>query len=239
MAFASVGLAFVAGLLSTLSPCVLPLLPLVLGAATSKHRFGPAALAGGLALSFAAISLFLAAVGFAIGIDDGMFRKVAAVVLVVLGGAICIPWIERRFVHVAGPFARWSERRLGDRVADGLGGQFAIGCSWAPCGALAWVRHSALSRSSPSRDATSVRRLRRRCFWSRGRDPAPDRGIALTCDSLRWRGPLMSGGKGLKNLLGISLVVFGLLTLTGLDHALEAALVSASPPWLTTLTTRF
>ena len=48
-------LALIAGLLSTLSPCVLPLLPIVLGTAVSQHRFGPVALAAGLALSFVTI----------------------------------------------------------------------------------------------------------------------------------------------------------------------------------------
>ena len=46
-------LALAAGALSTLSPCVLPLLPVVAGAALDRHRLGPAALAGGLAASFA------------------------------------------------------------------------------------------------------------------------------------------------------------------------------------------
>jgi cytochrome c-type biogenesis protein len=40
-----VGLALLAGMLSTLSPCVLPLIPIVIGAAIGEHRFGPAALA--------------------------------------------------------------------------------------------------------------------------------------------------------------------------------------------------
>ena len=72
------GLAFLAGILSVLSPCVLPLLPLVLGAAASEHRLGPAALAAGLALSFVAIGLFVATVGFAVGLDGDVFRTVAA-----------------------------------------------------------------------------------------------------------------------------------------------------------------
>src|SRR5258708_25370555 len=74
-------LAFLAGVLSTLSPCVLPLLPLVLGAAVSEHRFGPAALAAGLAASFAAIGLFVATSRFAIGLAAGIFRGVPALLL--------------------------------------------------------------------------------------------------------------------------------------------------------------
>ena len=69
MGSGSIALAFLAGVLSTLSPCVLPLLPLVLGTAVSAHRFGPAALAAGLATSFVAIGLFVATIGFSIWLD--------------------------------------------------------------------------------------------------------------------------------------------------------------------------
>ena len=67
--------AVVAGVLSTLSPCVLPLLPVVLGTAVSQHRFGPVALAGGLAISFVAIGLFVATKWRTIATAFGLFRK--------------------------------------------------------------------------------------------------------------------------------------------------------------------
>src|SRR5260370_520125 len=60
---ANLGLAFLAGVLSILSPCVLPIVPLVLGAAAAENRYAPAALAAGLALSFVAIGLFVATLG--------------------------------------------------------------------------------------------------------------------------------------------------------------------------------
>jgi hypothetical protein len=50
---------------------------------------------------------------------------------------------------------------------------------------------------------------------------------------------MMRLGRGLKAALGLILVVTGLAILTGLDKALETALVDASPAWLTALTTRF
>jgi tripartite-type tricarboxylate transporter receptor subunit TctC len=74
MVIGTFGLAFLAGLLSVLSPCVLPLLPIVLGAAAMEHRMGPAALAGGVALSFVAIGLFVATAGFAIGLEIEFIR---------------------------------------------------------------------------------------------------------------------------------------------------------------------
>ena len=78
MTAGAVPLAFVAGVLSILSPCVLPILPIVLGAAASEHRFGPAALAAGLSASFVVIGLFAATIGYSIGLDLGVFRNVAA-----------------------------------------------------------------------------------------------------------------------------------------------------------------
>ena len=64
---ATFGLAFAAGGLSTLSPCVLPLIPILLGTAIAAHRLGPFALAGGLALSFTLVGVLIASVGVALG----------------------------------------------------------------------------------------------------------------------------------------------------------------------------
>lgn len=67
------GFSFLAGVLSTLSPCELPLIPVVLGAAAGQHRYGPVALAAGLAISFTVIGLFVATIGFSVGLDGGVF----------------------------------------------------------------------------------------------------------------------------------------------------------------------
>ena len=82
MTFGAFALAFVAGVLSILSPCVLPILPIVLGAAASEHRWGPAMLAAGLAISFVTIGLFAATVGYSIGLDSELFRNVAAALMI-------------------------------------------------------------------------------------------------------------------------------------------------------------
>ena len=60
----SYGFGFLAGLLSTLSPCVLPIIPILLGSATNAHPRAPLALAGGLALSYAVIGTTLAWAGY-------------------------------------------------------------------------------------------------------------------------------------------------------------------------------
>jgi cytochrome c-type biogenesis protein len=56
---------------------------------------------------------------------------------------------------------------------------------------------------------------------------------------VRWRGRLLEAGKGGKLVLGGLLIVIGLSIVSGLDKRLEAALVEASPAWLTEITTRY
>ena len=72
-------LSFVAGVLSILSPCVLPLLPIVLGAAASEQKWGPAALAAGLSISFVAIGLFVLVAGAAMALVYVLILKVTGV----------------------------------------------------------------------------------------------------------------------------------------------------------------
>src|SRR5260370_991576 len=77
MGAGAVAVAFIAGVLTSLSPCVLPILPIVLGAAASERKYGPAALAAGLAVSFVAVGLFVATIGFSIGLTADLFRRAA------------------------------------------------------------------------------------------------------------------------------------------------------------------
>ena len=89
--------AFLAGVLSTLSPCVLPLIPIIIGAATNQHRLGPFALAGGLTLSFAVIGTTLAGLGSSIGIAQDGFRLFAAVIMGLIGIVLISTHLQERF----------------------------------------------------------------------------------------------------------------------------------------------
>ncbi len=103
MSLATLTLAFLAGTLSILSPCVLPLVPIVLGAASSAHRWGPVALAAGLALSFTVLGMFVATIGFSIGLDAEWFRKFGAVLMILLGAVLLVPDLQARLAAAGGP----------------------------------------------------------------------------------------------------------------------------------------
>lgn len=234
------GLAFLAGLLSVLSPCVLPLLPLVLGAAVAEHRFGPVALAAGLALSFVAIGLFIATIGFALGLDGDRFRAIGAVLLVVLGIILIVPAAQNRFAIAAGPLSNWAEQRLGGVATAGLAGQFAVGlllgAVWSPCVGPTLGAASLLAAQGRDLGTVAVTML---VFGLGAALPLVALGMLSREVLIRWRARMMGVGKGLKLALGLILVATGALILSGYDRALETTLVEASPDWLTALTTRF
>ena len=236
---ATLGLAFLAGILSVLSPCVLPLLPLVLGAAASEHRLGPAALAAGLALSFVAIGLFVATIGFAIGLDAGLFREVAAILLVLVGLVLMAPAAQTRLAAAAGPVSDWAERRFGGFSTAGLGGQFGVGlllgAVWSPC--VGPTLGAASLLASQGRDLGVVA-LTMLLFGFGAALPLLLLGMLSREVLMRWRDRMMGVGKELKVVLGLILVVTGLLIATGLDKSAETVLVNASPDWLTALATR-
>ena len=237
---AGFALAFLAGVLSVLSPCVLPILPIVLGGAAAEHRFGPAALAGGLAISFVVIGLFFATVGFSLGIDSGALRGAAALLMVVIGAVLVLPPLQARVAAAVAPIGQWSDARFGGISCRGLGGQFALGlvlgAVWSPC--VGPTLGAASTLAAEGRDLGQVAATML-LFGLGAALPLLVLGTMSRDLVLRWRGRLLSTGTGLKAGLGVLLIAGGVLILSGLDHRLEAVLVDASPPWLTELTTRF
>jgi cytochrome c biogenesis protein CcdA len=236
----TLGLALIAGILSTLSPCVLPLLPLILGAAVGQHQLGPAALAAGLALSFVAIGLFVALFGFAIGLDQGVFRALAAVVVILIGGALMLPRLQAQFAVAAGPVSNWAQSRAGGFSTGGLNGQFLLGlllgAVWSPCVGPTLGAASLLAARGENIGAVALTMV---AFGLGAALPLLLLGSLSREALLRWRERLLAAGKGGKALLGALLLAIGVLILSGLDKKLETILVNASPAWLTNLTTRF
>jgi cytochrome c biogenesis protein CcdA len=237
---AGIGLAFLAGLLSILSPCVLPLIPIVVGAATGEHRYGPAALAAGLALSFVTIGLFVATVGFSLGLDQDIFRAVAAVLLIAIGGALLVPRLQMQIASAAGPIGNWAQMQTGDMQGRGLGKQFAVGvllgAVWSPCVGPTLGAASLLAARAENLGGVALTMF---AFGIGAALPLLLIGVMSREALARWRGRMLAVGSGGKAIMGAILVVTGVLILTGLDKRLEAFLVDASPAWLTELTTRF
>ncbi|NCN71892.1 MAG: cytochrome c biogenesis protein CcdA [Betaproteobacteria bacterium] len=132
-----VGLSLLAGSLTTLSPCVFPLLPLVLGGALQGNRFAPLAMGVGMTGSFALMGMLLGAVGLALGLDGDTVRTAGAAMLIAFALVMLVPALGARFTQWMLPIA--SSANAASSKLDGgsllgalmLGG--VLGLVWSPC----------------------------------------------------------------------------------------------------------
>ena len=236
----SLGLGLLAGVLSTLSPCVLPLLPLVLGGAAAAHRFGMLALAAGLVVSFVGVGLFVATIGFSIGLDADVFRMASAVLLAGLGVVLLSGRLQARFAIAASGVGNAGNRLLARLAPGGLGGQLVIGlvlgAIWSPCVGPTLGAASVLAAQGKSLGAVT---LVMAAFGLGAALPLLLVGSLSREAMKRWRGRMLGAGQTGKSVLGGGAVLVALLIVTGWDKLIEAALVRASPAWLNDLTTRF
>jgi cytochrome c biogenesis protein CcdA len=233
----AIALAFAAGLLSILSPCVLPLVPVVLGAAMAAHPLGAVALAAGLATSFTGLGLLLALAGFGI-VDADMFRLIAAALMIVLGALLIAPSWQMRLAAAGGPVSNWADRHFGRLASSGLAGQFAIGlllgAVWSPC--VGPTLGAASLLASQGRDLLRVA-FTMIAFGIGAALPLALLGLLSSAALARARSALLSTGKLGKVLLGTAFVLVGIAVVSGVDKSIEAVLVDVSPAWLTRLTT--
>jgi cytochrome c-type biogenesis protein len=233
MELISIPLALIAGLFSILSPSVLSLVPIVLGAAVSEHKYGPAALACGLALSFTAIGMFVATVGYAVGLDGEVFRNVAAVLLVGTGAILIVPNWQAQVALAAGPLGNWTEQKFGNTKSEGLWGQFGIGvllgAVWSPCVGPTLGAASVLAAQGRELGRVALTMF---AFGIGSALPLLLLGMLSRETLMRWRGWMLSFGKGGKAVLGGLLIAGGLLILSGLDKALETELVGILPQFM-------
>ena len=240
MAAGSLALAFIAGVLSILSPCVLPILPIVLGAAASEHRLGPVALAAGLAVAFVVIGLFVATIGYSMGLDPDLLRNVAAALMIAVGVVLLVPRFQMQLALAGAPLASWSDRRFGGSAKSGLAGQASVGlllgAVWSPCVGPTLGAASILAAQGRDIGEVGATML---AFGLGAALPLAGLGLLSREAIMRWRARLMAGGARAKAAFAIVLVAMGVLVLTGVDKRVETLLVDHSPQWLTDLTTRF
>ena len=233
-------LAFLAGVLTILSPCVLPLVPIIFASAQSKHRLGPLVLGLGLASSFTMVGLFVATIGYSIGLDPDMFRTVAAILLLGFAALLLLPALQHRFELVAAPAGNFAQRLMPAGDDGGLGRQFSIGLLlgivWLPC--VGPTLGAALALASQGHNLGEVAAVML-AFAIGAALPLTLIGtVSSKAFSNRRRTVAKVGARG-RLILGIALVVVASLILTNVDRQIETVLTAASPDWLVTLTTRY
>jgi cytochrome c biogenesis protein CcdA/thiol-disulfide isomerase/thioredoxin len=132
------GIAFLAGVITAVSPCVLPVLPIVLAGGASGGRRRPYAIVAGLVTMFVVSILFATYILHKLGLPEDLLRNVSIALLFVIAATLLVPQVGLLVERVLAPLGR--RRGTGD-----LGGGFllgaALGFAFVPCGGpiLAYV----------------------------------------------------------------------------------------------------
>ncbi len=232
------GIGFAAGSLSVLSPCVLPLVPILIGTAASAHRRGPLALAAGLTLSFAVIGVVLASAGASLGLDQTVFRNIAALMLVGFGVLLLSTGLQERFAVAASGASSAGQGMLSRLTLDGLSGQFVLGlllgAVWSPC--VGPTLGATITLASQGQQLGQVM-LVMALFGLGAGLPLVILGSLSREAMLRLRGKLLTAGQRGKKVLGAVMLVLAVFILTGLDKRFENWILDVAPPWLTQIGT--
>lgn len=128
LGFTSVAMSFGAGLASVASPCVLPVVPLLVAGTTEEHRSRPALVVVGIAVSFVTMGVLTSLLGGAVGRYVPFLEKGVGVLVALFGVLLVadvnlfkgISWLQRIRTREGG---RWSGLLLG----------LSLGLVWIPC----------------------------------------------------------------------------------------------------------
>jgi cytochrome c-type biogenesis protein len=236
----AIPLAFLAGGLTILSPCILPIAPVVLTSALTQHKLGPLALSLGLGLSFALVGVALTLGEAAFGFDGEIVRQIGGVAMLVVGALTFLPKSVDVFALAAGPVSTWAAQTAAPIKGDGLLGQFGLGALlalvWSPCVGPTLGAAFALSSQGEGLGLAGATML----AFGLGASGALLGLGYLVRNSIKKHRPMLNAlSTHGRTILGISLLVVGALVLTQMDQVIGRIIVTASPDWIVALTTKY
>jgi cytochrome c-type biogenesis protein len=225
--------AYLAGLLTLINPCVLPVLPIVLASSLHRDRRAPMALAAGMSLSFVALGLGVTALGPALGINSDTVARTAALVMVGFGLVMVVPAFSQRFSLATAGIAARADAQIDQTSGAGLGGQFLsgalLGAVWSPC--IGPTLGAAIALASTGE--------------SLGRAGAIMFAFSLGVSTLiltlaygaqsairRRQTALRALADRSKPIMGVVFIVVGTALWFGLNHVIDLWLINTLPPWL-------
>ncbi len=231
---------FVAGLLTLINPCILPVIPLALASATARHRLGPVAMAAGMGVAFTLLGMVTASFGPAVGLTAETVSEAGAAVMVLFGLVLLAPPLADRFTLAAAGLANAASAQIGRTEGGGLAPLFAggalLGAVWSPC--IGPTLGGAIGLASQGGSLLNAGAVM--LAFSAGV------GVVFVALAYGTREALQARRAGLarmarwsKPVLGAVMVGLGVAILLNWHHMAEAALLDAMPIWLQDLSVSF
>ncbi len=215
-----IAFAFVAGIGTALSPCVLPVLPVALAAGATGGRRRPLGIVTGLAVSFTFATVALVYVIHALGLPNGLLRTLAIAGLIGFGVALAVPAVGERI-------EAWISRIVPQRAGGGSG--FLLGLSlglvYAPCAGPILAGVITLSASQ----TFTAGRLATALAYGIGSAVAL---YVLMLGGRRLMRRLSARSGRVQQALGVLMAVVGVLMLANLDTRFQNAIASDLPSFL-------
>ena len=237
---AQMGLSFIAGSLTTLSPCVFPILPLVVGGAVQTNRLAPVAMGAGMVVSFALMGLLVGALGAALGIDADAIRLAGAWLLIAFGVVMLVPALNNRFTQLISPLSSIANQASSHVNGGSLAGAFALGALlgmvWSPCsGPLLASALTLVATKGNAPDGAAILGL----FGLGAAVPLVAIAYATRAGFSRSRDWVLSHINALKTGFAVLIILTGAAILVGADKWLEAQITQRLPDAWVYITTRF
>jgi len=236
---AGAGFTYVAGALTALSPCVLPLLPIVVGGALQQHRAAPLLMGLGMTTSFAVGGALVGAGGAALAVDPLWLHQLAAACLILFGLALLFEPLTRLVARLAQPLALTADlmaEQIGQRRTPLMAFLFGglLGLAWSPCAGPMLV--SSLALVASGRDAWRGALLLG-VFGLGAATPMVLAAYASRAGFRRLRNWAMGNSRRLRMDFGLLAIISGIILLTGLDKLIATYLLSILPDaWLELIT---
>ncbi len=236
----SVALAFLAGLLTSLSPCVLPVLPLVVGGALSRHRLGPLALCAGLGISFSVLGVAAILAMQAFDFDPGIVRAGGAILLLGFGVVLLVPRAQEQLSRWLSPLASRAGSVNPGSERAGLTGNFLagvlLGAVWSPCsGPTLGAAVGLATQAGTAVQGFAIMLI----FGLAATLPLLALAYGARRAMLSNRDRLMNLSVKAKPVFGALLMLVSVAILTGFDKRIEATVLKVLPESWVNLTTRF
>lgn len=228
----TLGLAFLAGLLTIFNPCVLPLAPIVVAGASTRDPRGPFALALGLAVTFGLVGGLIASAGAELG-DNVALRWVSALVMIAVGSAMALPMASHAAERVLAPVVAWGHGLSARVPAGGLWGQAGLGALlallWGPCVGPTLGAALVLAAGTGTLPLAMTTMA---VFALGAASSLLLAGFVVGRLASGQRKATRSAAFAGRVVFGVVLILVGLLALTGLDRLIEGAIVQVMPDWL-------
>lgn len=225
--------AYLAGLLTLINPCVLPVLPIVLVGALNANKAGPLALAAGMSVSFVVFGVLVTAFGSSIGLTQDRLAQIGAGLMIVFGLILLVPAFAQRFELATAGIAAGADARMNDLEAGSLRGQFLggllLGTVWSPC--IGPTLGGAIALASQGENLGYVTLIM--CAFALGVSTLII-GLGMGArEAIRSRAQALRGlAERSKPIIGATFIVVGAMLFFQFHHVIEGWLLDIMPIWL-------